>query len=189
MLPSLRLREEITEAVHTAVCTVTGSDGMGHCLAYAATGMSLLRLLHSDEWIVQAGSAYILADPPDGYFCFEAFHSGSLALGEFHCWLARGTVTGQAPTTLVDFTARHYARMIDEFSIHASTERFRWTHGEPPPMALWVDGSQHPLAQFVADHTATEQAWRHVADNLVLYRELYRCASATLMSARPRRDP
>ena len=67
-----RLRTRIATTVHDAVCAFSQSDGFGLCQLYTIAGYCLLSRLDGPQWIMQAGSAWISADPSDGWCYFDA---------------------------------------------------------------------------------------------------------------------
>jgi hypothetical protein len=93
-------KARIAEAVHRAVCEVTGSDGSWSCLRYAHAGCGLL--MHLGVPVeVEAGHLEIVEDGQvietlryTGYWD-ESHVSG-------HAWLRTGGL-------LIDFSARHFA--------------------------------------------------------------------------------
>ena len=47
-------KARIAEAVHQAVCEVTGSDGFSHCALYASAGAMVASLATGNEYVVNA---------------------------------------------------------------------------------------------------------------------------------------
>jgi hypothetical protein len=81
----IQIRALIAEAVHTAVCDFSQSDGFRLCQLYTVAGYALLSRIDGRQWAMQAGSAWMLADPPDGWWQYDATTPYALERGEFHC--------------------------------------------------------------------------------------------------------
>ena len=164
------LQAACADAVHRAVCDFTGTDGFGACMLYAVAGWSLLVALDGPAWLLQAGSARILADPPDGWLEFDATLPGALARGEFHCWLAKQSTLPQTqPAFLVDFSARHFPRMCHEML--KAGERIPWSQPTPPPV-IWTAGQQSPLIQWEPVPALCRLLWEHLYERFADYRPL-----------------
>jgi hypothetical protein len=170
-------QEALATAVHRTVCAYTGSDGVGHCQLYAVTGMLLLRTVTGKQWHVQAGSTWILCDPPDGWWRFDATDPDSRSRGEVHCWIAQGG-HGRRPTTVVDLTARHYRRMHETLGrvgvLAGVGEAVPWTREEPPAF-LWVTA---PLSwvKWQVDERACRHLWNDMTRARDVYGRLFRQA-------------
>ena len=109
-VPRHFVRAKIAQAVHRAVCDVTGTDGRGHCLYYAVAGGALAKKVLGRDYVVQAGSGLsLLADPPDGAITIDA-SDGGVDRGEFHVWLARPDPEPE----LVDFASRHFRHYVED---------------------------------------------------------------------------
>ena len=165
----------LAEAVHAAVCDFTGTDGYGACMLYTVAGWSPLVALDSEAWHLQAGSARILADPPDGWLEMNGALPGALERGEFHCWLAKAPPHPQAqqaqPAALVDFSARHFQRMCQEMPLPEERGRIPYTQPPPPPF-IWTTGQQSPLVHWEPIPTLCRALWEHVGDHFDAYRPL-----------------
>jgi hypothetical protein len=124
-------KARIAEAVHQAVCEVTGTDGLGQCIAYAWSGAAIAEMLTGRTHYMQAGSCFVYcadADddgapywlglgPGDGYT--------SAGAGDLHAWFIEMPAGGgpAAPgerrqvahgeLTLADLTLRHFRRQAD----------------------------------------------------------------------------
>jgi len=100
-------------------------------------GYMLLSRIDGPQWTMQAGSAWMLADPPDGWYVYDTRQPGALERGEFHCWLAKQGPTKKAPpVAFVDFTTRHLRRTAETMAIPDGNERIPWTHTTKPPAYL-----------------------------------------------------
>jgi hypothetical protein len=140
-------------------------------MLYAVAGWSLLLALDGPAWLLQAGSARILADPPDGWLEFDATLPGALARGEFHCWLAEQSSLPQThPAFLVDFSARHFPRMCHELLL--AGERIPWSQPTPPPPVIWTAGQQSPLIHWEPVPALCRLLWEHLHDRFADYQPL-----------------
>lgn len=126
-------RARIAEAVHRAVCEVTGTDGYGHCALYAQAGAMTAHFITGEVHDLQAGGLAV--------FTGDMNHDGELTLyvdpegsqyngtaggrdnGEFHAWFGPrpagatpGTVMEVSRNGLVvaDFAMRHFKRHVAE---------------------------------------------------------------------------
>ncbi len=146
------IKKNIAEAVHRAVCEFTNSDGCGRCFHYALAGWALAMSLLKKKYTLQAGSLYILADPPDGIVAMEPEKHG-FQRGEFHCWFAAPGNDGKL-AEFVDLSSRHYKRFVErnrqlssvtemeESSILTyCTDRIPWTRKDNPPNFIWTNGT------------------------------------------------
>jgi hypothetical protein len=78
--------ERIAEAVHAAVCAVTGGSGLGRCAHYAVAGSVLATVVTGRQYIPQAGSLYLAHDPADPTLCTAMVCEDGIESNEFHCW-------------------------------------------------------------------------------------------------------
>ena len=58
-------RARIAEALHQAVCEVTGTDGFLQCVDYAWSGAYIAGIITGRPHHMQAGSAYVYCSPAD----------------------------------------------------------------------------------------------------------------------------
>jgi hypothetical protein len=170
-LRPLALRDAAAEAVHRAVRTVAGDDGLGHCDLYALAGFALLPAITGLRFVPQVGSFAALVDPPDGWFQIFA-ENGGLDRREYHCWLglpgpptrclAPG-ITRCGVCQIVDFSLRHVRAMVarmpqiarvahqsDAFiavELAPADDQVRFTRADDFPPYLWVEGE--PPADLV----------------------------------------
>ena len=200
-----RERAILTEAVHRAVCEITGTDGYAKCLLYAVAGYALLA---DRGFAIQAGTVAIVADPDNpagpGTTLIEAAEGG-WNRGEYHCWLARPT----DPVEMVDFSSRHFRRHTEEASeaakagtpapvalsitglAEARADSIEWLRGEPPD-SLWVTAGKavgRPLAHYHALAETTRlvqqvllQERETTRENVVISRKHYRALGGTIAS-------
>jgi hypothetical protein len=174
-LPSLVLRETAADAVHRAVCALTGDDGYGHCDLYALAGHALLPAITRLDYMPQVGSFAARVDPPDGWFqiCAE---EGGMARGEYHCWLGLpGADTGRRDRgvnvysvgQIVDFGLRHVPAMVarmpqirrvlheqESFVVLELTpapDVIRYTRDVDFPPYLWVEGEPPGDLVYIPD--------------------------------------
>jgi hypothetical protein len=134
-------RARIAEAVHHAVCDVTGSDGFGHCALYARAGAVVASLATGREYVVNAGRLMAGTGTPDPEDAGAELHLGmDPALSgysgrEFHAWFIRrpsGAATGvllsadPASVEVVDLSVRHYRPMAEAIGLP-------WQREELPP--------------------------------------------------------
>jgi hypothetical protein len=175
------------DAVHRAVCDFTGTDGFGACMLYAVAGWSLLVGIEGEAWHLQAGTARMLADPPDGWVEFDGARPGALARGEFHCWVAKQSSRPQGrPAALVDFSSRHVQRMCREMLM--AGERLPWSQPPPPPV-IWTEGEQSPLIHWEPVPALCLALWEHIRDHHDDNRPLWRLVTTHMQHRlRPPRD-
>lgn len=175
---SQRRRGLIAEAVHDAVCAFSHSDGFGACQLYAVAGYALLSKIDGPQWIMQAGSAWMLADPPDGWWLYDAGSPDAWERGEFHCWLAKQGATPEGPpAAFVDFTSRHLRRTVEQMATVGdlgSGERIPWTHTTEPPPFIWTEGEQSPWVHWQPDPDACRALWTFTLAQGAQYRPLTR---------------
>jgi len=168
----------IAETVHDAVCDFSQSDGFGLCQLYTAAGYLLLSRIDGPQWIMQAGSAWLLADPPDGWWYYDATTPHAIERGEFHCWLAKhGGTKNDPPIAFVDFSARHFHRTVEHMSAQGaigSSEQMPWTHTTEPPPFIWTDGTQSEWVRWEPVPEACTMLWRFVLAQADQYRPLAR---------------
>jgi hypothetical protein len=169
-------RALVAEAVHRAVCEVTGTDGHGCCADYALVGAALAQHALGHTYAPFAGTLRLQHDRDDplAWVAFDAT-GGGLHAGEFHCWFVRvpeGMTTGTfEPLEVVDLASRHYASLVERSLKIQAREGDpgrgtvvlvldpqagdRWRR-EPPPDYLWVDGYRPPeWVHLVQDGEAT----------------------------------
>lgn len=182
-IPRHFVRSRMAEAVHRAVCDVTGTDGSGHCLLYAVAGAVLAKEVLGRDYFVQAGSLSLLADPPDGAIMIDA-SGGGVERGEYHCWLAHPDPERE----LVDFASRHFKHYVEDMltieQAHGplliladEQNRITWNRPDPEPY-IWTDGRQTAYARYVPTEEACNRVWNLILTNQAEMRELYRAASA-----------
>jgi hypothetical protein len=111
---------QIAQAVHQAVCTHTGTDGLRCCRFYAVTGLLLLRYLGHERAVPQSGMLGLQPDPADTRWL--AMDPAKGLIGEPHCWVALpdgepDLHPGHANVQLIDFAARHYARYVEDSQV------------------------------------------------------------------------
>lgn len=101
-------RVRIADALHAAVCTVTGTDGFRLCNLYAAAASLVLAEVTGHRWGLHAGQAYVGTgvdkDSPLGEICYAWTGPGG---SDVHAWAVR--LDG---AELADFTLRHWERMV-----------------------------------------------------------------------------
>jgi hypothetical protein len=171
------LRSIVAEAVHEAVCAFSQSDGYGRCQLYTVAGCILLTNVDGPGWYMQAGSAWILADPPDGFWHYDATQPLALARGEFHCWLAKeGATKGGPPAAFVDFSARHFHRTVNEMNAagpREGGERIPWTHQTEPPPYIWTNGSPSDWVRWEPLPDLCEALYTQVVHHGAEYRRFH----------------
>lgn len=139
-------KARIAEAVHEAVCHVTGSDGFGHCALYARAGAVVASVITGTEYVVNAGRLEAgtgTPDPEDAstelYLGMDPALSGHSGR-EFHAWFIRrppGTAQGVLLTAdpdtveVADLAVRHYRAMAEAIGLP-------WRREALPP---WYWGS------------------------------------------------
>ena len=146
------VKNNIAEAVHRAVCEFTNSDGCGRCFHYALAGWALACVLFEREYTLQAGSLYIIADPPDGAVAFEPGQYG-FERGEYHCWFSAPGKNGKM-AEFVDLSSRHYKRLVERAVqainvteieggslIAVVADRIEWKRKDNPPDFIWTNGT------------------------------------------------
>jgi hypothetical protein len=159
-------RVAIADAVHEAVCLISGSDGYGHCIFYAQVGAVVASAVTGRKFSMQAGQLWIglgdvdgtgqelfLAAIPDGgeyhHEGIGATVSGGLEVGEFHAWFARepdgvspepGTAVTVSPHDYecADLSLRHHQRFVADAGMEY--------HRPPLPPFFW--GSPLQLAEL-----------------------------------------
>ena len=113
------LRKAISDSVHRAICQSTKSDGFRHCMLYAVAGCEVASRVFRKRYVLQAGSFYVIADPPRGALFSSDLWSGKtpgFETVDFHCWFAysKSRHVGPVPAAeLVDLTARHYKTLVN----------------------------------------------------------------------------
>jgi hypothetical protein len=169
------VRTLIAEAVHDAVCTFSRSDGFRLCQLYTVAGYMLLSHIDGPKWVMQAGSAWMLADPPDGWWYYDAGTPYALERGEFHCWLAKqGATKDSPPAAFVDFSSRHFHRMIDQMLVVGGGERIPWTHTTEPPPFIWTEGTQSDWVHWEPQPALCQALWTSTLAHIEAYRPLIR---------------
>jgi hypothetical protein len=173
-----QVRALIAEVVHDAVCTFSQSDGFALCQLYTVAGYALLGRIDGPQWTMQAGSAWMLADPPDGWWYYDATTPLALERGEFHCWLAKeGATKGGPPAQFADFSARHFHRTVDTMCASGAMnggEVIPWTHRAEPPPYVWTDGLQSEWVRWEPSPAMCRALWTTVLDRMEQYRPLMR---------------
>jgi hypothetical protein len=116
----------IAEAVHQAVCEVTGSDGFSHCALYASVGATVASLATGDEYVVNAGRLEVGTGTRDAvdtelYLGMDPALSGYSGR-EFHAWFIRRPAEGPTgvlftadprSVEVADLSMRHYRAMAE----------------------------------------------------------------------------
>lgn len=155
-------RARIAQAVHEAVCEVTGTDGYGHCVMYAQAGALTASVLTGRDYVLQAGAAVVFTGDVNGYgeLALHVDPAGSEWNGqrggrennELHCWLTRrpAEVPGSAvPATpgdeVADFSLRHWRWAVAEAGMP-------WSR-EPLPAFWWgpLSGLNDLRVRYTAD--------------------------------------
>ena len=172
------IRAMIAEVVHDAVCDFSQSDGFALCQLYTVAGYALLSRIDGPQWVMQAGSAWLLADPPDGWWHYDATTPYALERGEFHCWLAKaGATKGGPPAEFVDFSARHFHRIVDEMvangAINGGGTR-PWTLTTEPPPFIWTEGTQSAWVRWDPHPDMCRALWTTVLERMEQYGPLMR---------------
>jgi len=132
-LPGGVRKARFAEAVHQAVCEVTGSDGFGHCALYARAGaVAAAMVTGRDDYVVNAGRLTAgtgARDPDDGdtELCLGMDPALSGYSGrEFHAWILRrpaaapsGVLLQADPDTVevADLSMRHYKAMAEAIGL------------------------------------------------------------------------
>jgi len=184
-LPAARRR--IAQAVHLAVCKFTDSDGCGHCFHYALAGWVLAGTICKRPYVLQAGSLYIVADPPHGVVACEPEEHG-FQRGEFHCWFAAAGQDGKI-AEFVDLSSRHYRRLVErgpQFAgvtelegasiVTLGADRIQWTRKDDPPEFIWTDGCFPNVMWAVPREDATNYFNKVVKDQFETFKPLVRLA-------------
>jgi hypothetical protein len=119
-VPTAIDKQRVADAVHRAVCQVTGGDGSFQCQRYAHAGHMLLNHL-GIETVVQAGSLGLIPDDPNfvGWLRYSPTDEDEAIAG--HVWLA------QRDATMIDFTARHYRRYAHDPDYTRTPPDYLWT--------------------------------------------------------------
>ncbi len=176
-------KKNSAEAVHRAVCEFTDSDGCGRCFHYALAGWVLARSLLKREYMLQAGSLYIVADPPNGAVAIEPGQFG-FQRGEFHCWFAAPGNDGKM-AEFVDLSSRHYRRLVER-GIQCSdltemegasiatfgTDRIEWTRKDALPEFIWTDGAFPDVVRVLPTAEATNYFCKAATDHLDKFKPL-----------------
>jgi hypothetical protein len=193
---SLPPLDRAAEAVHRAVCELTGTDGVGHCAYYTVAGLALLQGLgvnspDREGLRPQCGALSLLPDPDrrDRAFTMHCDGAAGLARGEFHSWVA---VLSVRPPMLIDFSARHYRRLVErvvpiervlsqgeDHALLVLADRDEipaWRRDDPPSFIAIPEGSSHPWVHLRVDPAATTAFSAHWATHHDTYRPLYRTA-------------
>jgi len=181
------IKKNIAEAVHRAVCEFTDSDGCGRCFHYALAGWVLACSLLKRNYVLQAGSLYIVADPPYGAVAIEPGQYG-FQRGEFHCWFAAPGNDGKM-AEFVDLSSRHYRRLVergiqclevtesDGASIATfGNDRIQWTRKDAPPEFIWTNGTFPDVVRVVATVEATNYFHKAAGDLFEKYAPLVKMA-------------
>ncbi len=125
----LAAKERMAEAVHAAVCAVTGCSGLGRCAHYAVAGSILATVVTGKRYIPQAGSLYLSADPADPTLYTGMVAEDGIESDEFHCWCIGPVEEGRTsgPVTpdqeFVDFSARHFKALVEKLGIIEDRQR------------------------------------------------------------------
>lgn len=142
-------KSRIAEAVHRAVCEVTGTDGCGQCLYYALGGALLLNKVTNRLFVPQIGGLLLLTSPPDRWHGVDMSAEGdpmkSFHNSDFHCWISEANSKrlrlGNQPQkcrAMIDLSSRHYHQLLKRV-----IPDIEWNR-EPPPSYLWSDGRALP---------------------------------------------
>jgi hypothetical protein len=139
-----RVKERMAEAVHAAVCAVTGGTGLGCCAHYAAAGSVLATAVTGKPYVPLAGSLHLYADPADPTSCTALVaEDGGIGRGEFHAWCVGPVPVEEGGESLlvtpdlelIDFSARHFKTLVETL-VMAEGQRNRWRRADPP-VYLW----------------------------------------------------
>jgi hypothetical protein len=177
-----KLRAAVAEATHRAVCELSNSDGLGHCMLYAALGATVATVVLGKKYYPQAGCLYLYSDPDDPDLAFTMDPSLGLMDAELHCWIAcagEGTLAAE----IADLSARHYRRMVEGerfLSVPGAEAQPAWKLPDPPGY-LWLDlpasGQQtHPWARFVAQREASMRVNNQFMEHVEEYKPVIRRA-------------
>jgi hypothetical protein len=158
----------IANAVHHAVCTLF-PDPARACRWYAVTGWLLLVSIGYELAVPQSGRLALQPDPddPEGWFEMDPSHN---QLGEVHCWVALpkglpgpGLHKAGQDVELIDFSARNYARLVQECArIPGPEAGVTWTR-QPPPDFIWATPDRlPPWLLLQAQEGATTKLAAHV---------------------------
>jgi hypothetical protein len=181
---SLTVKERMAEAVHAAVCAVTGGIGLGRCAHYAVAGAVLATVFTGKQYIPQAGSLYLSADPADPTLYTAMVAEDGIESGEFHCWCVGPVEEGRksGPVTpdleIVDFSARHFKALVEELGVVEERQRLpgggfltvfapatsRWRRPDPPNYIWWNQAGLPEWVKYQADQAATETLFRELED-------------------------
>jgi hypothetical protein len=178
------LKDRIAEAVHAAVCEVTGGTGLGRCAHYAVAGSILATVVTGKRYIPQAGSLYLSHDPADLTLCTAMVCEDGIKSNEFHCWcvgpVEEGLKSGPVTPDLgfVDFSARHFKALVENVGMVEDRQRLpdggvltvfgqatnRWLRPDPPKF-IWSNLAGLPeWVKYEADKAATETLLGELAD-------------------------
>lgn len=163
------IKMNIAEAVHRAVCQQTQSDGCGRCLDYAIAGMALASKLLGRKYVVQAGTLYLVADPPDGVVAMEPGEDG-FERGEFHCWFGAPAGNGKM-AEFIDLSSRHYRALVERCcqNTEALGRRISWTREDDPPPFIWTDGTFPDMMRVVPSAEAVNFIYNSGPELLLSY--------------------
>jgi hypothetical protein len=142
-------KSRIAEAVHRAVCEVTGTNGCAQCLYYALGGALLLNKVTNRLFIPQIGGLLLLTSPPDRWHGVDMSSKGdpmqSFRDSAFHCWISEASGKrinlGNQPQkcrAMIDLSSRHYPALLKRIFPDLEWNR------EPPPRYFWSDGDKLP---------------------------------------------
>ena len=178
------IKYRIAEAVHAAVCAVTGGNGLGRCAHHAVAGSVLATVVTGKRYIPQAGSLYLSHDPADPTLCTAMVCEDGIESNEFHCWCVGPVEEGHksGPVTpdheFVDLSARHFKALVEDLGMMKDRQRLpgggfltafapsasRWRRPDPPKY-IWSNQAGLPeWVQYKADEAATETLFRELAD-------------------------
>lgn len=145
----------IAEAVHRAVCNVTGGGGFGHCALYARAGalVASCAMGRKDAYVINAGRMSVFTgvtddDGAERHLMMDpamAGQPGAVAWGvpgaqgsEFHAWFVRrpedlqpGTLQATpGDAEIIDLGMRHYPAMAEVVGLDWQREPLpRWYWG------------------------------------------------------------
>ncbi len=140
----------VAEAVHRAVCRMTGGDGSRGCQRYAHAGHGLLDYLGIDT-AIRAGTLRIVLDTETGEEAsLPYFGTFGLDITSGHVWLERRG-------SPIDFASRHYPSYTDR------------AYPRVPPRYVW--GRSGEWARFEGDDHASAELGEMACESIDLMAE------------------
>jgi hypothetical protein len=147
-------------------------------------GAVLATVVTGKQYIPQAGSLYLSANPADPTSYTAMVAEDGIESGEFHCWCVGPVEEGRksGPVTpdleIVDFSARHFKALVEKLGMVEDRQRLpgggfltvfspamnRWQRPDPPKF-IWSNQARLPeWVIYEADQAATEALFRSLAD-------------------------